>query len=72
MFASRFPLPRWKSTSLQKLCVSGCHLRSFYSVTLSVQSHLEPVEAHEQALIWSAASISSHSLESLTCMCVHY
>lgn len=70
MFASRFPLPRWKSTGLQKLCVSGCHLQRFYSVTLSVQSHLEPVEAHEQTPIWSGASISSHSLESLTCMCV--
>lgn len=57
MFASRFPLPRWKSTGLQKLCVSGRHLRRFYSVTLSVQSHLEPVEAHEQAPIWSEASI---------------
>lgn len=70
MFASRFPLPWWKSTGLQKLCVSGCHPCRTYSVTLSVQSHLEPVEAHEQAPIWSEASVFFHSLEPLTCMCV--
>lgn len=63
MFASR--VPRWKSTGLQKLCVSGCHVRRFYSATLSVKSHLEPAEANELLFlltVWSLLPVCVRAL----------